>query len=148
LAASGLRPELADATPFSAEYEALIRRQTGRPEDGTEYLVRHNDEQAFFDATDVPDRGGVSTEVLVDGKGLYEQFIDPNTGDFERWWRATRSRPASAARSCGPNGRSGSPTRPVGWWCAERATADAFNDAFANNPNLRGRIVAVHKPMP
>jgi Restriction endonuclease fold toxin 5 len=132
--------------PFNAEYEAWVRRQTGGPEDGTEYLVRHGDEQAYFDAADVQDRDGVPTEVLLDAKGRYENFVDPETGSFREWW-------ADSERSGLPKELEQAERqvrvangRPVEWWCAEQATADAFNEAFADNPRLNGRIVAVYKP--
>ena len=38
--------------------------------------------------------------------------------------------------------------RPVEWWCAEEEAADAFDERFAFDRRLRGRIEAVHKPMP
>jgi hypothetical protein len=132
--------------PFNAEYEAWIRRETGGPEDGTEYRVQHDGEQAFFDATDVQDRDGVPTEVLIDGKGRYEQFIDPDTGDFKPWWRDSEKSGLPGELAQAERQVRVADGRPVEWWCAEQATADAFNDAFANNPNLSGRIVAVYKP--
>jgi hypothetical protein len=132
--------------PFNAEYEAWIRRQTGGPEDGTEYVVRHDGEQAFFDATDVRDADGTSTEVLIDGKGRYEQFIDPDTGDFRPWWRDSERSGLPGELAQAERQVRVANGRPVEWWCAEQATADAFNDAFANNPNLNGRIVAVYRP--
>lgn len=134
--------------PFNAEYEAWIRRQTGGPNDGNEYLVQHNGEQAFFDGNEFQDRGGTQTEVLIDGKGRFEQFIDPQTGDFQRWWGDQKKTGLGGELLQAERQVRVADGRPVEWWCAERATADAFNDAFANNPNLRGRIVAVHKPMP
>jgi hypothetical protein len=132
--------------PFNAEYEAWIRRQTGGPEDGTEYLVRHDGEQAFFDANDVRDHDGASSEVLIDGKGRYEQFIDPDTGDFKPWWRDSEKSGLPAELAQAERQVRVADGRQVEWWCAEQATADAFNDAFANNPNLNGRIVAVYRP--
>jgi hypothetical protein len=132
--------------PFNAEYEAWIRRETGGPEDGTEYRVRHDGEQAFFDANDVQDRGGTPTEVLIDGKGRYEQFIDDDTGDFKEWFADSEKSGLPKELEQAERQVRVANGRPVEWWCAEQATADAFNAAFQDNPNLRGRIVAVYKP--
>jgi hypothetical protein len=133
---------------FNKDYEDWIRRQTGGPADGREYQVQRGGEQALFDGNDFQDRGGTQTEVLIDGKGRYEQFIDPDTGDFRPWWRNQQDSGLGGEIAKAERQVRVANGRPVEWWCAEQASADAFNDHFARNPNLRGRIVAVHKPMP
>jgi hypothetical protein len=135
-------------TPFNAEYEAYVRQQAGGPNDGTEYLVQHDGEQAFFDATEVQDRDGTPTEVLLDAKGRYEQFVDPETGEFREWWAESERSGLPKELDQAERQVRVANGKPVEWRCAEQATADAFNEAFRNNPNLRGRIVAVYQPPP
>jgi hypothetical protein len=134
--------------PFNAEYEAWVRQQAGGPNDGTEYVVRHDGEQAYFDGTEVQDRDGTPTEVLLDAKGHYEQFVDPETGEFKEWFaESERSGLPKEIEQAERQVRVAN-GKPVEWRCAEQATADAFNAAFRNNPALRGRIVAVYQPPP
>ena len=134
--------------PFNAEYEAYVRQQAGGPDDGTEYVVRHDGEQAYFDGTEVQDRDGTPTEVLLDAKGHYAQFVDPKTGEFKRFFVISEDSGLGGEFRQAERQVRVADGRPVEWRCAEQAAADAFNDAFRDNPNLRGRIVAVYQPPP
>jgi hypothetical protein len=134
--------------PFNAEYEAWVRRQHGGPEDGTEYVVRHGGEEAYFDGNDVQNRNGVDTEVLLDAKGRYGRFVDPETGEFRDWWAESEKSGLPKELDQAERQVRVADGRPVEWRCAEQATADAFNAAFRDNPRLNGRIVAVYDPPP
>jgi hypothetical protein len=131
---------------FNRRYELWVRRSTGGPAD-REYRVEHGGEVAWFDAAVIQDRDETPTEVLIDAKGRYAQFLDTGSGEWRPWWGQSEkglNRMTDTARRQVrvANGR------PVEWWCAEEDTAEAFTEAFRLNPMLRGRIRVLHKPMP
>ena len=131
--------------PFNERYEEWVRSETGGPA-GKEYLVRGDGRQALFDATTVREQDGNQTEVLIDAKGRYAQFIDPESGRFKDFWANSRDSGLNGELKQARRQVDVADGRPVEWWCAERQTARAFNQAFAGS-GLAGHIRAVYRPM-
>jgi hypothetical protein len=124
--------------PFNRDYEDWIRTRAGGPH-GQEF--RYND--VDFDAIDIHHHDGTPGDVLIDAKGDYDQFIDPNTGDWKTYWtRSTRKGISGEIEQAVRQVEAAAGT-PVEWRCAQQESADLFNLAFREDPRLRGKIRAV-----
>ena len=122
---------------FNQDYEEWVRREAGGPP-GQEF--RYND--VDFDGIDTRIVDGQEVDVLLDAKGHYEQFIDPATSGWKHWWRGADELMGRADRQV-----RAAAGNPVEWPCAEQGVADALNRAFLRDPDLRGKIRAVFRPM-
>ncbi len=133
--------------PFNEQYERWVRTSTGGPPD-REYLVEHGGERAWFDGTAIELRGGKPSEVLIDAKGRYKQFVDPETGAFKTWWGRSNTGGLPVMMAIARRQVRVADGRPVEWWVAEPEAARAFGRAILGIRELRGRVRAVYKPMP
>jgi hypothetical protein len=124
------------------EYEGWSREETGAPQ-GMEYHVTNEIGNRWLDTRYVEDRNGEPTEVLVDAKDDYAQFIDPETGDWKDWWTGLDGALGQAQDQVDV-----ADGRPVEWWCSQPEVAERFTEAFESDFNLNGKITAVHRPMP
>lgn len=131
----------------NARYEAWVRAETRGPA-GHEYRVIDADgSPVYFDARTVEVRDGEPVEVLLDAKGRYEQFLDADG----KWHGFFGDQPGTGLERMLDDARrqvDAAGGRPVQWWCLEERAAVGFNRAFAFNQDLRGRIEAVHRPLP
>lgn len=133
---------------INARYEDWSREETGAP-DGKEYRASDEGRERWFDTRYVEERDGEPTEVLVDAKGRYAQFLDRDTGDWQGWWEDSKQGKGLDGELEQAKGQVNvADGRPVEWWCMEPEVAEKFNEAFEDEPRLNGRITAVHRPMP
>ena len=140
-------PERYHGDGFNRRYEEWAREVSGgRP--GSEYLVERGDRRVYFDTRSVEERGGELVEVLVDAKGRYAQFIDPDTGDWYDFFGDSRRSGLGKLLERARDQVDVADGRPVEWWCAEPEPADLFNEAFEDDDDLRNRIRAAYRPMP
>jgi hypothetical protein len=133
--------------PINEQYENWTRTATGAPE-GMEYPVSNENRECWFDTRYVEDRNGEPTEVLVDAKGDYAQFIDNDTGDWKDFWKNPKDSGHNGQLLRAQHQVEVADGRPVEWWCMQPEAAEKLNEAFENNPALSGKVVAVHRPMP
>ena len=139
-------PKRSFGNPFNAEYEEWVKTENGGPAGDLEYqVIGPNGRPVWFDAQRIEDTGSGKVEYLIDAKGNYGQFVKPD-GTF-KWFfqerggldhtREQAERQVRAARG-----------RPVEWWCADEAFADALNEYIEDIAVLNGKIEAIYKPYP
>lgn len=134
---------------FNADYEHWVKVSNGGPNDDREYFVRGNGREAFFDARRIETRDGKQVEVLIDAKGRYDQFLDPKKpSKFQGWWTRLEGKGLRAMLDAAERQIVAADGRPVEWWCAERRSARAFQNAINSKPKLRDKIKIKHRPMP
>lgn len=133
---------------FNADYERYVKRSNGGPDDGREYLVKHGRWQAHFDAIRLERNSAGATEILIDAKGRYGQFVDKRTGEFHAFFRASEKSGIKKLEEEARRQTLAANGKPVEWWCADELAADAFDDWFDRIPDLQGKIEVLYEPMP
>lgn len=71
---------------------------------------------------------GMKDGVLLDAKGKYAQFINPNTGEFYGWFTGKQDLLDEAARQI-----KASEGAKIQWYFAEEEALDVVQDLFMNN---------------
>jgi hypothetical protein len=139
-------PKRSFGNPFNAEYEEWVKTANGGPAGDLEYhVIGPSGKAVWFDAQRIEDTGTGKVEYLIDAKGNYGQFVQPD-GTFKWFFRErgglehTRQQAERQVRAAGG--------RHVEWWCADEEFADALNDYLDRDVYLRGKIEAIHKPYP
>ncbi|MFC7621250.1 hypothetical protein [Microlunatus sp. GCM10028923] len=133
--------------------QQLAARLSGRDHGdslvGHEYKVENGGRQAWLDTVLVEVRGGEPIEIGIDAKGSYAQFIDGETGEFKDFWTNLKSEKSGLDGELRQAKRQTSAmSRPIEWWCLERETAEAFDEAFQSDDRTRGKVRAKWVPIP
>ncbi|GAB3755227.1 Tox-REase-5 domain-containing protein [Microlunatus parietis] len=137
--------------PYNQRYEDHAREITGAPA-GKEYRIEHDGTAAHMDTRTFRDHGDQSTEVVVDAKGRYRQFISSD-GNWHDWFGESKKGGVPGMIETALRQIKAADGHPVEWWFAEPESANAFQRSARGNQHLRryvtdGTFTVRHLPMP